>query len=286
MERAMSIEEKIRRAEEIYNRRNGNNYYTTYKSNQIEKKTSSLSKKLIKQIFICLLIYAVFYVTTNREYFLSKEFRNKAEEFTSQSESLSNIYNYIMGYVDKFFNINEENSKDTEETHPTENSDPQMQNQTETENSSDTGKKVENEQNIGGSNESIEDEAPKTQEEIDAEEIKSKIDFIVPLEGTISSTFGWRNPTTATVPKYHTGLDLAAPTGTIIKSATDGVVTMVSSYGDYGKHYRIQNDDVTIIYAHCSKLYLNEGDYVTQGQEIAEVGSTRKFNSDHIYILK
>ena len=126
MERAMSIEEKIRRAEEIYNRRNGNNYYTTYKSNQIEKKTSSLSRKLVKQIFICLLIYAVFYVTTNREYFLSKEFRNKAEEFTSQSESLSNIYNYIMGYVDKFFNINEENSKDTEETHPTENSDSQM----------------------------------------------------------------------------------------------------------------------------------------------------------------
>ena len=286
MERAMSIEEKIRRAEEIYNRRNGNNYYTTYKSNQIEKKTSSLSRKLIKQIFICLLIYAVFYVTTNREYFLSKEFRNKAEEFTSQSESLSNIYNYIMGYVDKFFNINEENSKDTEETHPTENSDSQMQNQAERENNSDTGGRVENEQNIGGSNESIEDKESKTQEEIDVEEIKGKIDFIVPIEGTISSTFGWRNPTTARVPKYHTGLDLAAPTGTIIKSATDGVVTMVSSYGDYGKHYRIQNDDVTIIYAHCSKLYLNEGDYVTQGQEIAEVGSTREFNTDHIYILK
>ena len=228
----------------------------------------------------------MFYVTTNREYFLSKEFRNKAEEFTSQSESLSNIYNYIMGYVDKFFNINEENSKDTEETHPTENSDSQMQNQAERENNSDTGGRVENEQNIGGSNESIEDKEPKTQEEIDVEEIKGKIDFIVPIEGTISSTFGWRNPTTARVPKYHTGLDLAAPTGTIIKSATDGVVTMVSSYGDYGKHYRIQNDDVTIIYAHCSKLYLNEGDYVIQGQEIAEVGSTRKFNTDHIYILK
>ena len=286
MERAMSIEEKIRRAEEIYNRRNGNNYYTSYKSNQIEKKSSSLSRKLIKQIFICLLIYAVFYITTNREYFLSKEFRNKAEEFTSQSEILSNTYNYIMGYVDRFLNINEENSKDTEESHPTENSDSQMQNQTENENNSDTGKKVETEQNIGGSNESIEDEAPKTQEEIDVEEVKSKIDFIVPIEGTISSTFGWRNPTTATVPKYHTGLDLAAPTGTIIKSATDGVVTMVSSYGDYGKHYRIQNGDVTIIYAHCSKLYLNEGDNVIQGQEIAEVGSTRKFNSDLICILK
>ena len=286
MERAMSIEEKIRRAEEIYNRRNGNNYYTTYKSNRIEKKSSSLSKKLIKQIFICLLVYAVFYVTTNREYFLSNEFREKADKFMSQNEILNNTYNYIMGYVDNFFNINEENSKEAEESIQTENTDLQKQNQSETENNNDTGKTVESEQNIGGSNESFEEEAPKTQEEIDVEEIKKKITFIVPVEGTISSTFGWRNPTTATVPKYHTGLDLAASTGTIIKSATDGVVTMVSSYGDYGKHYRIQNDDVTIIYAHCSKLYLNEGDKVVQGQEIAEVGSTRKFNSDHIYILK
>lgn len=286
MERAMSIEEKIRRAEEIYNRRNGNNYYTTYKSNRIEKKSSSLSKKLIKQIFICLLVYAVFYVTTNREYFLSNEFREKADKFMSQNEILNNTYNYIMGYVDNFFNINEENSKEAEESIQTENTDLQKQNQSETENNNDTGKTVESEQNIGGSNESFEEEAPKTQEEIDVEEIKKKITFIVPVEGTISSTFGWRNPTTATVPKYHTGLDLAASTGTIIKSATDGVVTMVSSYGDYGKHYRIQNDDVTIIYAHCSKLYLNEGDKVIQGQEIAEVGSTRKFNSDHIYILK
>ena len=286
MERAMSIEEKIRRAEEIYNRRNGNNYYTTYKSNRIEKKSSSLSKKLIKQIFICLLVYAVFYVTTNKEYFLSNEFREKADKFMSQNEILNNTYNYIMGYVDNFFNINEENSKEAEESSQTENTDLQKQNQSETENNNDTGKTVEREQNIGGSNESFEEEAPKTQEEIDVEEIKKKITFIAPVEGTISSTFGWRNPTTATVPKYHTGLDLAASTGTIIKSATDGVVTMVSSYGDYGKHYRIQNDDVTIIYAHCSKLYLNEGDKVVQGQEIAEVGSTRKFNSDHIYILK
>ena len=282
----MSIEEKIRRAEEIYNRRNGNNYYTTYKSNRIEKKSSSLSKKLIKQIFICLLVYAVFYVTTNKEYFLSNEFREKADKFMSQNEILNNTYNYIMGYVDNFFNINEENSKEAEESSQTENTDLQKQNQSETENNNDTGKTVESEQNIGGSNESFEEEAPKTQEEIDVEEIKKKITFIIPVEGTISSTFGWRNPTTATVPKYHTGLDLAASTGTIIKSATDGVVTMVSSYGDYGKHYRIQNDDVTIIYAHCSKLYLNEGDKVVQGQEIAEVGSTRKFNSDHIYILK
>ena len=285
MEKAMSIEERIRRAEDIYNRRYGNSYYSSYRSSQRERKNTSLSKRFIKQIIICLLVYAIFYVTANREYFLSNEFRNKAEEFTSQNEMLKSTYNYIIGYVDKYFNTNSNNNSDENDTQKNNemNQDQQQTNQSSEFVENNLEKANENDQNIGGSNEGLEEENQKTQEEIDVEEIKSKIDFIVPVEGTISSTFGWRNPTSAKVPKNHTGLDLAAPTGTIIKSATDGVVTMVSSYGDYGKHYRIQNDDVTIIYAHCSKLYLNEGDYVTQGQEIAEVGSTGNSTGPHLH---
>ena len=289
MEKAMSIEERIRRAEDIYNRRYGNGYYSSYKSNIKNKNKPSLSKRFIKQIIICMLVYSIFYVTSNREYFLSNEFRNKVEEFSSQNEVLKNTYNYIIGYVDKYLNKKqEENKEDGKEDNKEENKEEaQEENKASQEIQSNEvindNSQIVNEQNIGGSNEIAKEETPKTQEEIDAEEIKNKISFIVPIEGTISSTFGWRNPTTATVPKYHTGLDLAAPTGTVIKSATDGVVTMVSSYGDYGKHYRIQNDDVTIIYAHCSKLYLKEGDYVTQGQEIAEVGSTGNSTGPHLH---
>lgn len=282
MEKAMSIEERIRRAEDIYNRRYGNSYYSSYRGSREERKKISFSRRFIKQMIICLLVYAVFYVTANREYFLSNEFRNKAEEFTSQNEILKNTYNYIIGYVDKYFNSNNENDNNQKENKEID-SNSQETNQSNEVIDNNSEKTNESEQNIGGSNEGIEEEPQKTQEEIDVEEIKSRINFIVPVEGTISSTFGWRNPTTSTVPKYHTGLDLAAPTGTIIKSATDGVVTMVSNYGDYGKHYRIQKDDVTIIYAHCSKLYLNEGDYVTQGQEIAEVGSTGNSTGPHLH---
>ena len=289
MEKAMSIEERIRRAEDIYNRRYGNGYYSSYKSNIKNKNKPSLSKRFIKQIIICMLVYSIFYVTSNREYFLSNEFRNKVEEFSSQNEILKNTYNYIIGYVDKYLNKKqEENKEDGKGDNKEENKEEaKEENKSSQEIQSNEvindNSQIVNEQNIGGSNEIAKEETPKTQEEIDAEEIKNKISFVVPIEGTISSTFGWRNPTTATVPKYHTGLDLAAPTGTVIKSATDGVVTMVSSYGDYGKHYRIQNDDVTIIYAHCSKLYLKEGDYVTQGQEIAEVGSTGNSTGPHLH---
>jgi murein DD-endopeptidase MepM/ murein hydrolase activator NlpD len=87
--------------------------------------------------------------------------------------------------------------------------------------------------------------------------------------------FGLRNPTTATVPKNHTGTDIAAPKGTKIISATEGKVVYKSSKGDFGKHIKIQINDVIILYAHCNKVYVNEGDIIKQGQEIAEVGSTR-----------
>ena len=77
------------------------------------------------------------------------------------------------------------------------------------------------------------------------------------------------------VSKNHTGIDIAANTGTVIKAAMEGTVTLSSTTGDYGYHIKINNKDITTLYAHCSKLYVNEGDVVAQGQEIAEVDSTR-----------
>ena len=95
--------------------------------------------------------------------------------------------------------------------------------------------------------------------------------------------FGLRNPTTASVPKNHTGTDIAAVTGTKIVSATDGTVIYKSSKGDYGKHIKIQINDVTILYSHCNNLYVKEGDLIKQGQEIAEVGSTGNTTGPHLH---
>ena len=253
----MSVEEKIRRAEEIYNRRNGNSY-KYLSSTKEKKKNPSLVYRMVKQIILCFMIYGVFYVVTNREYFLSQEFQSKAQEIASHNETLNNTYNYIMKYFGKYFKTDEEKTEVQEE--PIN----EIVNEESLEN---------NNENIGGTTEEISD-TEKTQEQKDIEEVKNTISFIKPIEGRISSTFGLRTPTTATVPRNHTGLDIAATTGTVIKSATDGTVVLASSEGDYGEHYKIQINDVIIIYAHCSKLYLKEGDTVHQGQEIAEVGST------------
>ena len=271
MEKTMSVEEKIRRAEEIYNRRNMNN--NTYRYNSKEKKKNSLIKRMIRQIIICFIIYGVFYIVSNRDYYFSKDFQSKVEHFVSQSETLEKGYFWVKGYWNKYFNKDSlsEQEQSTNKTN-TQSVESEEEQQLNTENN--LSSLESNDENIGGSVEETLDNNQKTQEEKDVEQIKNTISFIVPVDGTISSTFGWRTPTTATVPKYHTGLDIATSKGTVIKSATDGKVILVSSEGDYGKHYKIQINDVVIIYAHCSKLYLTEGEEVKQGQNIAEVGST------------
>lgn len=289
MERVMSVEERIKRAEDIYNKRNGIQYT---KSKNSKGKSKGKVKKLFMQIFICLLIYIVFYTAKNKDYIFSEDFRNEVSNFFTENTKISEWYSDAKGYFKDKLNFNN-NAENTES-----NSEVQKENNTENpgdskdniiedndkSNSNDNAKDVEvnDGKNIGGANES-EELSEQEKMENDAKEIKKKISFIVPVKGTISSTFGWRNPTTRTVPKYHTGLDIAATEGTKIKSATDGTIILASSDGDYGKHYQVQIDDIIIIYAHCKKLYLKEGDKVKQGQEIAEVGTTGNSTGPHLH---
>lgn len=302
MEKAMSVEERIRRAEDIYNRRNG--VYATVSPKQ--KKTSKSSKgnvkKLLMQIFVCLSVYIIFYSVTNRDYIFSEQFRNEVNSFFTEKTKISEWYLNAKGFIFNKFNINE----DRHSANNSEEKNEEADNNIKEENAKDGESSVEsqeqemnkkenssNDENIGGAEESIVNEKSeeKKNEELSeqelmektAKEIKEKISFIYPIKGRISSTFGWRNPTTASVPKYHTGLDIAATEGTVIKSATDGKVIMASTQGDYGNHYQIQIQDVTIVYAHCKKLYLKEGDIVKQGQEIAEVGTTGNSTGPHLH---
>ena len=305
MERAMSVEERIRRAENIYNRRNGIYARNEPKVERTTKKAKKRSvKRLLMQIFICLLIYVVFYAVTNRNYIFSEEFRNAVGSFVNEKTKINDWYNSAKGYIQSKFeeesNTESEPNKEKkgeEQTNSTENKAEENKTNENKESSQnqeqkkDEPKKSKKDENIGGAAENTENVSKKNNEKLteqqimenEAKVIKKNISFIAPIKGRITSTFGWRNPTTSTVPKYHTGLDIAANEGTKIKSATDGKVIMVSSAGDYGNHYQIQVKDVILVYAHCKKLYLKEGDKVKKGQEIAEVGSTGNSTGPHLH---
>ena len=63
----------------------------------------------------------------------------------------------------------------------------------------------------------------------------------------------------------------------------EGIVTLVSNEGDYGKHIKIRCNNVTTLYAHCSEIFVKEGQIVAQGQEIGAVGSTGNSTGPHLH---
>ena len=270
MERTMSVEEKIRRAEQIYERRKqGSDKQIATVSVNNEKKDIRLLKKMIVQILICISIYLVIYFINNSEYVFSKDFINKINEILSYDVNFMDLYNTIKDQYNKIIvnNSEQEQPKQTKE---------QEENTTQ----DGIGGAVEDLQNTSD----VKEETTKelSQSEQDIINVKNTTTFIKPIEGIISSKYGQRDTATGRVPKNHTGTDIAANLGTKIKSASDGEVVLASEEGDYGKHLKIQIGEVSI-YAHCNNLYVKQGDKVTQGQEIAEVGSTGNSTGPHLH---
>lgn len=286
MERTMSVEEKIRRAEEIYARKQeGTQRRTaTVTVNNENKKDIKLLKKMSIQIIVSLLIYLSIYIVQNNNYIFSEEFLKKTNEILSYDINFVQMYESIKQKVEQGINKIKDNNKGI-----VENTENTIENTIE--NNMENTENI-NENAIGGAEENQTDNSSQTQkenekqlspEEQDIANIKATTTFIKPVEGTISSKFGQREPTTSTVPKNHTGVDIAANMGTKILAATGGEVVLASEEGDYGKHLKIQIGEVSIIYAHCSKLYVKQGDQIAQGQEIAEVGSTGNSTGPHLH---
>lgn len=286
MERTLSPEEKIRRAEEIYERRrNGYNVRNVATVNVSEKKNNySLFKKMILQILICLLIYFIFYLIQNSNYVFSEEVINKTKEVLSYDINLQAIYTEIQNQINnlsKGILSNEEGNNNTiNNTVNTMNEDAIGGAEVE---AIDTKAILASAQEITNYNELKKGEIEKEEPLTDAEYIKNNYSLIKPIEGIVSSEFGLRNVDNPIVSKNHSGIDVAANTGTVIKAAMEGTVTISSTVGDYGQHIKITNGDVSTLYAHCSKLYVKEGEKISQGQEIAEVGSTGKSTGPHLH---
>ena len=284
IERALSQEEKIRRAEEIYNRRRNQNgrreEYATL--NLGEKREYGLFKRMTLQIIVCLMLYLAFWAVQNSNVIFSEQVLNKTREIMSYDININQIRDVALEYINKLKNIGviiPVENQETGEQKTEENINNQEQSQ-------ELQGILEQSAQIVLEQETLykEEASSISQIQEDADYIKQNYSFIRPIEGgTISSRFGSRNPTTPTVPKYHTGIDIAANTGTDIVAAMEGKVTQVSSVGDYGNHLRIKQGEITTLYAHCSKIYVKEGDTIKQGQKIAEVGATGNVTGAHLH---
>jgi len=122
------------------------------------------------------------------------------------------------------------------------------------------------------------------------EVIREKIDLfastpnIFPVQGWISSGYGWRtNPFTGKK-EFHRAIDIAAPWGTEIKAAARGKVIFAEWKGAYGLMIRINDGHgYYTVYGHLSHILVKKGQWVEKGDIIGRVGSSGRSTGPHLH---
>jgi murein DD-endopeptidase MepM/ murein hydrolase activator NlpD len=106
-----------------------------------------------------------------------------------------------------------------------------------------------------------------------------------PIDGArLSSSFGMRRHPILGYSRMHTGVDFAAPSGTPIYAAGDGVVRFAGRKGGYGNYVQIRhNSEFATAYAHMSRILVRNGERVEQGDVIGRVGSTGRSTGPHLH---
>ena len=121
--------------------------------------------------------------------------------------------------------------------------------------------------------------------------VSSDAPFQWPVDGPrgVNSGFGWRTHPISGRGEHHTGLDLRGAHGTPIRAADDGTVTFAGWMRGYGNTIVIDHgvnsagQRITTLYAHNSINHVTQGQRVTRGHHIANVGSTGISTGPHLH---
>lgn len=103
--------------------------------------------------------------------------------------------------------------------------------------------------------------------------------FAWPVHGVVISEFGLRHGA------HHDGLDIKAPTGTIVRAAESGrVIHADASLSGYGNLIILKHADrLSSVYAHNRKMLVRVGQFVDKGDAIAEIGKTGNATVPHLH---
>lgn len=108
--------------------------------------------------------------------------------------------------------------------------------------------------------------------------------LMYPTIGPVTSNFGWRTHPILGTERFHSGIDFGADYGSLVYASERGRVIYADWYGGYGNAVIIDHGNgMTTLYAHCSELYVKDGDMVEKGQPISAVGSTGFSTGPHLH---
>ena len=104
-----------------------------------------------------------------------------------------------------------------------------------------------------------------------------------PVNGEITSYFGYRDSPTAGASTYHEGIDIAAALGTAVSAFQSGVVQFAGDAGGYGNQVIIDHlNGLVTYYSHLNDIMVSAGQTVTAGSQIGTVGSTGISTGPHL----
>lgn len=106
----------------------------------------------------------------------------------------------------------------------------------------------------------------------------------VPVEGRLTSPFGYRTNPVSGKYGFHTGIDLAAPEGTPVAAAYGGRVTDSGENDVWGKYVLVEHSDgFETYYCHLSEIYAPQETVLRKGETLGLVGSTGWSTGPHLH---
>ncbi|MHC1719971.1 MAG: murein hydrolase activator EnvC [Clostridiaceae bacterium] len=100
---------------------------------------------------------------------------------------------------------------------------------------------------------------------------------------TITSAYGWRVHPVLGYQKFHSGIDIAVPSGTPLYAVRGGTITYAGWMSGYGNVVMINHGDIISLYAHNSSLAVAVGQKVSGGKLISYSGSTGMSTGPHLH---
>jgi len=108
--------------------------------------------------------------------------------------------------------------------------------------------------------------------------------FIYPTNGRFTSGFGMRKDPFSGIRHFHNGIDLANDTGTRVNAALDGRVARIGINPTYGKYVIVSHaNGYQTWYAHLSRILVSQGNRISQGYKLGEMGNTGYSTGSHLH---
>ncbi|MBT9133751.1 MAG: Murein DD-endopeptidase MepM [Firmicutes bacterium] len=140
--------------------------------------------------------------------------------------------------------------------------------------------------------EEIKEAIPETEESL--QDLERKVELqrrreaatpsLWPTSGDVTSGFGRRRSPFGGSWEHHEGVDIAAPRGTSVFAAANGIVRVAGWNGGYGNVVFIDHGfGMSTVYAHLHRISVRVGQQVTKGQQVGLVGSTGRSTAPHLH---